>query len=664
MGMIGEDDIRRVRDATDIVELIGERVVLKPRGREFWGNCPFHNEKTPSFKVDPGSQFYHCFGCGEGGDAFKFTMKIENVDFLDAVRTLAQRKSIELVEEQGVVNRGKKARLLAVCEETTNFYHHQLMRERNVQSDAAREYLKGRAMGGEIPRTWQLGFAPGMGKLVKHLKQKGFSREDMVDANVAIASEAEIRDRFYNRIIFPIFDLHGRAIAFGGRILGAGEPKYLNSADTMLFHKRDNLYAINKAKSQITVAGSAIVVEGYTDVIAMHETGFTNTVATLGTALTPEHLKLLARFTTRVVLLFDGDEAGQRAADRSVELIDAIASPVSGRKADVFVATLPGTMDPADFCAQGGKEAMQKVLDEAVPLLRFAIDRRLKSWDLGKPEQRTRALEDVVRLLVPVKSSLLAADYCNYLADIFAVDFRVVSAALEKAKPLMVLRTVGGAGTAGAGTAGGAGAAAGTAGTGTAGAAAGAGTAGTAGAGTAGAGTAGTGTTGTGTAGAGAQKTLESAIRHSDDQTAALECELLFLFVEHLEVRARLTEAFSRIIWSVSEHEAIAKVLVTLDEEDEPEVMLSKLVARKPEASSVLSGIRLAGVRGIPPNRLAGMLMFNIREGQLKKAIRNENARLRRLDKEQQPELWDELFKHVAELQLELSDLRRKYRSE
>ena len=624
MGMIGEDDIRRVRDATDIVELIGERVVLRPRGRDFWGNCPFHNEKTPSFKVDPTSQFYHCFGCGEGGDAFKFTMKMENIDFPDAVRVLAQRKSIELVEEQGEISRGKKARLLAVCEETASFFHQQLMRVKSTQSDAAREYLKGRGMGGEIARVWKIGFAPGMGKLVKHLSQKGFSREDMIDANVVIASEAELRDRFYNRIIFPISDLQGRTIAFGGRILGQGEPKYLNSADTILFHKRDNLYAINKAKPHITVVGSAIVVEGYTDVIAMHETGFTNTVATLGTALTPEHLKLLARFTTRVVLLFDGDEAGLRAADRSAELINVIASPVSGRKADVFVAMLPGSMDPADFCAQKGREEMRKVLDGAIPLLRFAIDRRLKSWDLSKPEQRARALEDVVRLLVPIKGSLLATDYTNYLADVLAVEYRLVASTLDKAKPLAPLRASGSAGAAGA--------------TGVSGAA--------------------------GATGAVAPTSLESALRQSGDQTTALESELLFLFIEHPEVRERISEAFRRIVWSAPEHESVARVLLTLDAEDEPEAMLSKLIARMPSASGVLSGTRLSGVRDIPPNRLAGMLMFSIREGQLKKTIRIENARLRLLDKEQRPEQWDELFKHVANLQMELSDLRRKYRSE
>ena len=612
IGMIGEDDIRKVREATDIVELVGERVVLKQKGREFWGNCPFHNEKTPSFKVDPASQFYHCFGCGEGGDVFKFVMKMENIDFLEAVRTLAQRKNIELVEERGEVQKGKKARLLAACEETAAFYHQQLMRLKGAEADAARAYLKQRGLGGEIPKQWRLGFAPGRGALVRHLQQKGFTRDELTEANVALVPEKGqglLRDRFFNRIMFPIQDLQGRTIAYGGRIIGQGEPKYLNSSYTLLFHKRDNLYAIDKAKAPITATGFAIVVEGYTDVIAMHQAGFTQTVATLGTALTPEHLKLLARFTQKVVLLFDGDEAGQRAADRAADLISVIASPTAGRKADVYVATLPGKMDPADFCASEGQQAMQQVVDGAVPLLRFALDRRMHAWDMDKPEQRTRALDDVVRLLVPVKGSLLAADYVNYLADVFGVDYQVIAGVLEKAKPL----TSPGLSSSYEGKE------------------------------------------------VVVQKALPALVDEGADQTAAMECELLWVFIEHPEVRPRLTEAFGRIVWDAPEYEDIAKVLLTLDVADDSQDMLAKLTVRMPDAARVLSGARLAGLTGVPPNRLAGMLMFDIREGQLKQAIRSENVSLRRLDREQDPKRWDELFSHIAQLQQELNGLRRRY---
>jgi DNA primase len=620
-GLIGEDDIRRVRDATDIVALVGERVVLKQRGREFWGCCPFHNEKTPSFKVDPASQFYHCFGCGEGGDVFKFLMKTENIDFPDAIRALAQRANIELAEELSSAPRGRKARLIAACEEAAAFYHQQLMRVKSPETDTARDYLAKRGMGGTTPRDWQLGFAPGRGTLVRHLQQQGFTRDELVEANLAFIPDTgrrEPRDRFYNRVMFPIRDLQGRAIAFGGRVIGQGEPKYLNSSDTLLFHKRDNLFAIDRAKAPITTGGSAIVVEGYTDVIAMHAAGFTNTVATLGTALTLQHLKLLARFTTRVVLLFDGDEAGKRAADRAADLIGAALVGEAGRKADLFVAVLPGTADPADFCASEGAEAMRTVLSGAVPLLRFALDRRLGPWDLTLPEQRVRALDDVVRLLVPVKGTLLAADYLNYLADVFATDYQMVAAALEKAKPLPALRATEQGEQSGS--------AAEQSGLSEAG-------------------------------GSPSSASFDSAAA----RILAFERELLFLYIEQLEVRSRVREAFERITWSDAHHEAIADALRGFAVDEEPDALLSRLIAHMPDASAILSGARLSEFAGISPNRMAGMLMFGIREGQLKQVIRDENARLRRLGEGQEAER-DALFRHIAELQQELGELRKKYR--
>jgi DNA primase len=635
--VIGEDDIRRVRDATDIVALIGERIVLKQRGREFWGCCPFHNEKTASFKVDPVSQFYYCFGCGEGGDAFKFLMKTENIEFPDAIRALAQRANIELAEELGTAPRGRKAQLLAVCEEAAAFYHQQLMRVKSPESDAARNYLTKRGMGGATSRDWQLGFAPGQGALVRHLQQKGFARDELVEANVALVADTgrhELRDRFYNRIMFPIRDLQGRAIAFGGRVIGQGEPKYLNSSDTLLFHKGDNLFAIDKAKAAITAGGSVIVVEGYTDVIAMHAAGFTNTVATLGTALTPQHLKLLSRFSSRVVLLFDGDEAGARAAGRAADLIGVVAVGEIGRKADLFVAMLPGAADPADFCAAKGPEAMQLVLDAAVPLLRFALDRRLMSWDLTLPEQRARALEDVVRLLVPVKGSLLAADYLNYLADVFATDYQLVASALERAKPLPTHRASDADGQA-------AGQATGQV-----------------------AGPAATSSAAAGGRASGAKASSSSASFEAFvGRLAAFERELLFLYIEHPEVRARIREAFGRIVWSDERHGAIASALLDFEADEEPDALLSRLIAHMPQAADLLAGVRLPEFAGTPPNRMAGMLMFSIREGQLKQAIRDKNARLRRLG-EGEAEERDELFFQVAKLQQELSELRKKYRTE
>jgi DNA primase len=436
VGRIAEEDIRRVRDATDLVSLVSERVVLKQKGRLYWGCCPFHAEKTPSFKVDPATQLWHCFGCGLGGDAFGFVMRVENVEFVDAVRSLAERAHIELREEEGGVPTGRRNRLIAACEAAADYYHAQLTRGSGSGATHARAYLAGRSFGSDVANRFRLGYAPGRGRLVRELTSRGFSPDEIVAANLGLrGTTGELRDRFYERVMFPIADLQGRCIAFGGRVLGEGEPKYLNTGETPIFSKGRNLYAIDRAKADIVASGSAVVVEGYTDVIAMHEAGLRNVVATLGTALTREHARLLGRFAKRVVYLFDGDEAGLRAADRAAGLIDRALTPEAGReRIELDVAILPAGQDPADFTESKGGDALSDVLASAVPLLRFAIDRRLAAYDLDRPEQRASALADASAILAPVKDSILGHDYANYLADRLFVDFNTAMAAVKRAR--------------------------------------------------------------------------------------------------------------------------------------------------------------------------------------------------------------------------------------
>jgi DNA primase len=440
--VISREDIDRVVEATDLVALVGERVQLRQKGRDFWACCPFHNEKTPSFKVDAQSQFYHCFGCGEGGNAISFIEKMDNLTFPEAMHYLADRANIEIHDDarEGGVDKGKQARLYAICEATSEFYHMQLMRVKADGNDKAREYLGGRGLGGSIARDWKLGYAPGHTSLMTYLSKKGFTRDEMIDVNVARVSSRnnQVYDRFYERVMFPICDIQGRTIAFGGRVIGTGEPKYLNSSDTPLFRKRSNLYAIDKAKASITSTGDAIIVEGYTDVIAMHTAGFTNTVATLGTALTPQHIKLLTRFAKRIIYLFDGDEAGQRAATRASELITSSVAPEAGtRQVDLMVAVLPGGADPAEYCASAGADGMRAVLNGAEPLLKFAIDRKLGAYrasGISASGQRSRALDDALRILLPIKGSIIVADYMNYIADILNTPYEVVKDAFDKIK--------------------------------------------------------------------------------------------------------------------------------------------------------------------------------------------------------------------------------------
>lgn len=446
MGRIPEEDVARVRDATDVTALISESVVLKKKGRLYWGLCPFHGEKTPSFKVDPSTQLWHCFGCGEGGDAFGFVMRREHLEFPEAVRLLADRARIEIHEEGGGLPRGRRERLMDACDSAAEFYHQFLTRSREPEAVQAREYLSERGFGIDVARRFTLGYAPGRSSLVRHLTAEGFAADELIEANLALPPFADapagagvLKDRFFGRVMFPIRDLNGRVIAFGGRVVGQGEPKYLNSTETPIFHKAANLYGIDTAKAAIVAHGTAVVVEGYTDVIALHEAGVPNVVATLGTALTKRHIRLLGRFARKVVYLFDGDPAGLKAADRAAEFIDASATPeAGGSQVELFVAVIPEGLDPADYVGERGAEALSTLIDDAEPLLRFAIERRLAANDLTTPGGRAKALAEAATVIAPVKGSIIAHDYANYLADRLLVDFETARAAVDRARPMPV----------------------------------------------------------------------------------------------------------------------------------------------------------------------------------------------------------------------------------
>ena len=439
MGRISDEDVSRVRDATDLIALVNETTPLRQKGRLFWGLCPFHGEKTASFKVDPATQVWHCFGCGLGGDAFGFVMKTQNLEFPDAVRLLAERARIEIVEEGGAgMPVGRKERLMAASAAAADYFFKTLTSGKDAGSQQARAYLAGRGFGSEVAKRWELGYAPGArGAMAKALAAQGFARDELVEANLALTDDSgSMKDRFFNRLMFPISDLQGRVIGFGGRVIGEGQPKYLNSSDTPIFHKSANMYAIDKAKTGIVATGTAVVVEGYTDVIALHEAGITNAVATLGTALTAKHVKLLGRFAKRIVYLFDGDEAGMRAADRAAEFLDFSSTPEAGSaRVDLLVAVIPEGQDPADYVAKAGAEAMREMIGAAQPLLRFVIDRRIDAHDLSTPEGRTRALADAASVLASVRGSLLAQDYAGHVADRLRTDYATVDAAARTARP-------------------------------------------------------------------------------------------------------------------------------------------------------------------------------------------------------------------------------------
>ena len=436
---ISDEDIQKVREASDIVAIMGERTVMRQRGRDFWCCCPFHNEKTPSCKVDPSTQLWHCFGCGEGGDVFGFIMKSEDLSFPDAVRYLADRAQIDIQETgRAGMSTSQKARLKEICRVTDNFYHAQLMRGKSEEAAAARSYLASRGMGGSVPKTWHLGFAPGRQALVRFLSSKGFKADEMVAANVAVQRDGgRLNDRFYNRVMFPINNPQGECIAFGGRVIGQGEPKYLKSQETPLFHKSNVLYGLDKAKNSMVSTGTAIIVEGYTDVIALHERGITNAVATLGTALTLQHVRTISRHASkRIVYLFDGDAAGQRAADRALAFINEEMTPEAGKsKIELCAVTLPDDLDPADFVEKRGADKLRELVSNAKPLIAYGIERRLAAHDLTSAEGRTRALADALSVLAPIKSSLLAKDYAVQLAGRLMMREQDVIDALAQVQP-------------------------------------------------------------------------------------------------------------------------------------------------------------------------------------------------------------------------------------
>lgn len=416
--MISDEDKDRVRAASDLVAIVQETVELKPRGHEFWGCCPFHGEKTPSFHVIPSTQVWHCFGCGEGGDVFTYIMKRENLSFPESIRYLADRAGIEIKDDGAYRERGtKRARIYDVCAETAKFYHTMLMRGKDSRP---REYFKSRNMGGDVCRRYDLGFAPGRNMLVSHLSQAGFTPQEMIDANVAVSrGRGQLADRFYDRVMFPIFDEQGHNIAFGGRIMGDGQPKYLNTAETSVFHKKRNLYGFNWAKEFIVAENTAIVVEGYTDCIACWEAGIKNVVATLGTALTEHHVKTLTRFAKRIVYMFDGDAAGQKAARRAIQFIEQDSM-------DLRCVVLPDGNDPMEFITAHGGEALRERIAAAEPLMDFVYRSLEESSDISTPGGRTKALEDALELIYPLRDSYMIDTYFMQIADRLGLDLETV----------------------------------------------------------------------------------------------------------------------------------------------------------------------------------------------------------------------------------------------
>ena len=414
---ISESEIAQVRSATDIVALISETVALKKSGRRWTGLCPFHGEKTPSFSVNGEEGRYYCFGCRASGDQITFVREIQHLDFMDALRMLADRAGIELHDDANAgPARKERQEAMAAMEKAVNWYHERLLNSPDARP--AREYLKSRGIGGDIARQFKLGWAPDeWDGLAKGLK---FTEKVLLDTGLGFVNKGDRRqDALRARIIFPIYDPGGKAIAVGGRILpppygsaprpdGRVEAKYKNSPETSIYSKRRTLYALNWAKDDVIKSDEIIVCEGYTDVIAFFVAGMPRAVATCGTALGEEHFKTMRNFAKRIVLAYDADKAGQSAAA-------SVYQWERQNEIDVFVARLPKGSDPAEL-AQHDPEALRKSVTDAVPFLQFRLDRVLESANLATAEGRGRAAEHAMEVLAEHPSELVRDQYIMQVA--------------------------------------------------------------------------------------------------------------------------------------------------------------------------------------------------------------------------------------------------------
>jgi DNA primase len=425
-GRIPSSFIDELLVRADIVDVIDSRVQLKKTGHEYQACCPFHNEKTPSFTVSPDKQFYHCFGCGAHGSALGFLMDYEHMEFVEAVEELASGVGLEVPREkgQGGEERSYQA-LYEVMEKVTQFYTEQL--RKHEDASRATDYLKNRGLSGEIAAQFEVGFAPeGWDNLKTAMEKKGVSSEHLVEVGMLVKKDGGgFYDRFRDRIMFPIRDTRGRVIAFGGRQLGTDDksPKYLNSSETPIFHKGRELYGLYQARKSERKLERLLVVEGYMDVVSLAQFGVRNTVATLGTATTKDHLERLFRVVPQAVFCFDGDRAGKQAAWRALEN----ALPVLSEGRQINFMFLPDGEDPDSLVRKEGKEAFEERVVAAMPFSDYFFGELAKSADISTTEGRARLVEKSRPLLNKLPDSVFKTMMATRLAEIAHIDASALS---------------------------------------------------------------------------------------------------------------------------------------------------------------------------------------------------------------------------------------------
>lgn len=408
-----KEAVEQISSRIDIVDLISEHVVLRKAGSNFQGLCPFHQEKSPSFSVNQSKQIFKCFGCGAGGNAFEFYKKYHNLEFKDAVKELAQKVGIEI--DSGNYNKeeyDKKEQLKKTIYEIYNtaleFYLWNL--KHNEFGSEAQAYLKTRKLHPVMIERFMLGYSQNSwDSLYRFLQKKGFETEVIKESGLVIPkSDGGYYDRFRNRVIFPIHNENDQVIAFGGRTLGNDNAKYINSPETPIYTKGNNLYALNIAKNKIKEFDYVILVEGYLDTISCHEAGFENTVASLGTALTPEQSKKILRYNSskKVIIAYDSDKAGQKAAERGIEVLEEVSK---GTGINLYILQVPSGKDPDDFVHTEGAEAFKKVVEKASPIIEFQIENALRG-NISNFEEKAKAIDKCIQVLLKIQNEIYVSD--------------------------------------------------------------------------------------------------------------------------------------------------------------------------------------------------------------------------------------------------------------
>ena len=425
MARYSDEIIDDVRQSNDIVDVISQYVRLKRSGRNYFGLCPFHNEKSPSFSVSPEKQIFHCFGCGVGGNVFTFLTKIEGINFVEAVQLLAERANIQLPTLENNVDSAKealKAKVYKVNEFTAKYYHENLYRP---ESKMAQEYIKKRKLSNETLKAFQIGFSGKFDELYRELKKQGFEDREILESGLVNKNErGQYIDRYRNRLMFPICDARGRVIAFGGRVLDDSKPKYINSPENIVYSKGRHLYGLNVAK-KYDIKKRLLIVEGYMDVVSLHQREIHNVVASLGTALTQQQGYLLRNNTEQIILSYDSDEAGQTAKVRAMEILQNMGC-------DIRVLQMEGAKDPDEYVIKYGNARFQNLVDKAISVIEFKVKILRQSLNLESTNDKIKFLNEIAKIISKVDNSMEREVYIEKIAKEYDVSKEAIYAEVNK----------------------------------------------------------------------------------------------------------------------------------------------------------------------------------------------------------------------------------------